>query len=186
MKNYCCRLGKMATCLLCLFLVTGCAGMDKATTGAAAGAGIGALAGQLIGHNTAGTLIGAGVGMGVGYIIGNEMDKQKAAKQQNVAEDETKPLADTTWQIIKVTPKPKHKDPYTSRVSHFKTDGTVISTLMKPDGTVETTNERYRIVGSTLIINHDNFIINARFRIDGRRMVMDTGEYSMVLQRLDS
>jgi len=123
MRNYCCGLGKMATCLLCLFLVTGCAGMDKATTGAAAGAGIGALAGQLIGHNTAGTLIGAGVGMGVGYIIGNEMDKQKAAKQQNVAEDETKPLADTTWQIIKVTPKPKHKDPYTSRVSHFKTDG---------------------------------------------------------------
>ena len=39
-------------------LIAGCAGIDKATTGAAAGAGIGALAGQLIGHNTAGTLIG--------------------------------------------------------------------------------------------------------------------------------
>ncbi|MBP8980900.1 MAG: hypothetical protein KBG09_06625 [Syntrophobacterales bacterium] len=180
------RFSGTALCLCCFLLITGCGGMNKATTGAAAGAGIGALAGQLIGHNTAGTLIGAGVGMGLGYIIGNELDKQKVAKQQTVAENETKPLADTTWQIVKVTPKPKQKDPYTSRVSHFKTDGTVISTLMKPDGKVEITNERYRIVGSTLIINHDDYIINARFRIDGRQMILDTGKYSMVLQRLDS
>jgi len=167
-------------------LIAGCAGMDKATTGAAAGAGIGALAGQLIGHNTAGTLIGAGVGAGLGYIIGNEMDKSETSKRQTVTADETKPLADTTWQIVNVTPKPKHKDPYTSRVSHFQPNGTVISTLMKPDGKVETTKERYRIVGTTLIINHDNYVVNARFQINGNQMILDTGEYSMVLQRLDS
>lgn len=160
--------------------------MNKATTGAAAGAGIGALAGQLIGHNTAGTLIGAGVGAGLGYIIGNEMDKDNAAKRKAVTEEETKILADTTWQIVKVTPKPKNKDSYTSRISHFRPDGTVINTLMKADGTVEITKERYRIVGATLILNHDNLVVNARFKIDGNQMIMDTGEYSMLLQRLDS
>ena len=169
-----------------VFLIAGCAGMDKATTGAAAGAGVGAIAGQIIGHNTAGTLIGAGVGAGLGYIIGNEMDKSETSKRQNVTADETKPLADTTWQIVKVTPKPKQKDPYTSRISHFQPNGTVISTLMKPDGKVETTRERYRIVGTTLIINHDNYVVNARFQINGNQMILDTGEYSMVLQRLDS
>ena len=67
--------------LLCgLVMLAGCA--TKAQTGAAAGAGVGALAGQAIGGSTGGTLIGAGAGALGGYMIGNEMDRQDAARDQ--------------------------------------------------------------------------------------------------------
>ncbi len=56
--------------------------------GATIGAGVGALAGNLIagsGNRTGGTLIGAAVGAGVGGLIGNQMDKQAAQLQQQMA-----------------------------------------------------------------------------------------------------
>ncbi len=168
---------------LCLGLLAmaGCA--TQAQTGAVTGAGVGALMGQIIGGNTAGTLIGAGVGTGVGYIIGNELDKNAAMKRQQVMMEETRPLAGTTWQVVSTVPKPRHS--YKSLVSHFRPDGTVISTKTFWDDKVETDIERYRIVGSTLIINKPDYVINARFRLEGNRMYMDTDKYSIVLQRVD-
>jgi hypothetical protein len=43
---------------------------------------------------------------------------------------------------------------------------------------------RYRIVGRTLIINHDNYVINAIFVLDGDSLYMDTGKYNIELQRM--
>ena len=56
-------------------LFSGCAGMDKAQTGALVGGLYGTMAGQGIGRNTKSTLIGALVGLSLGYMAGNEMDK---------------------------------------------------------------------------------------------------------------
>ena len=55
-------------------------GCNDAQAGALLGAGIGALAGQAIGQDTEATLIGVAIGTGAGYIIGNESDKEKAAR----------------------------------------------------------------------------------------------------------
>ena len=95
-----------ALCLAVL-LGTGCATLDKSEMGAIGGTGVGAIVGQAIGHNTAGTLIGAGVGLGLGYIIGNEFDKADTKKRQKVTQQEVQPLANTTWQVISITPRPK-------------------------------------------------------------------------------
>jgi uncharacterized protein YcfJ len=156
--------------------------MDKAQTGGLAGAGMGALIGQAIGGNTTATLIGTGVGLGLGYIIGNEMDKQDAKQRQTVREDETRLLANTTWKVISVNPKPKK--PYTSIVSSFSPNGSVTTTTTYPDGTVKREVESYRIVGSTLIINKPDYVINSRFKVEGNRMYLDTGEHSVVMERL--
>jgi hypothetical protein len=164
-----------------LFVSPGCA--SKAKTGALGGAGVGALIGQVAGGSTEATLIGAAVGTGVGYVIGNQMDKKDARSRETVSQEETKPLAGTTWQVTSVVPKPEK--PVKTLVAHFKPDGTVVSTRTFEDGHVETATERYRIVGDTLIINQDDYIINARFKIDGNQMIANTEKYSLVLTRVD-
>jgi len=175
----------VAVCLLVvsimLFGGSGCA--TKGQTGALGGAGVGAAIGQLAGGSTEATLVGAAVGTGVGYLIGNHMDKKDAQSRQTVLEEETRPLAGTTWQVTSVVPKPDR--PIDTLVAHFKPDGTVSTTRTFKDGHVETANERYRIVGDTLIINQDNYVVNVRFKLDGRQMIANTDKYSMVLTRVD-
>jgi hypothetical protein len=166
-----------------LLLGAGCA--TKGQTGAAVGAGTGALIGGLANmHGSWGAtaLIGAGVGAGLGYLIGNEEDKKDTAKRQAVTEVELEPLAGTTWQVISINPKPKKE--FKSIVSHFKPDGTVITTKTDMKGRVETIAERYRIVGTTLIINKPDYVENTKFKIDGNRLIIDYGNGSVVLKRV--
>jgi uncharacterized protein YcfJ len=169
--------------IVCLTLLVspGCA--TKKQTGALAGAGVGALIGQAIGGNTAGTLIGAGVGTGVGYLIGNEMDKKDAKSRETVTAQETAPLANTTWQLVSIVPDPKKN--VKSLVIHFKPDGTAVTTRIFVDDSIKTATERYRVVGETLIINKNDYVINARFTINGDQMIANTDKYSIVLRRVD-
>lgn len=83
-----------AILVLCAFVLAGCAQpMTKTQQGAVYGTGIGAAVGaglgQAIGGDTEGTLLGAGIGAVVGGLagagIGNYMEKQEAALQQQFA-----------------------------------------------------------------------------------------------------
>jgi hypothetical protein len=154
----------------------GGAGVSNAETGSIGSTTMGALLGQVIG--TVGTITEAGVG----YTTGNEADKQEMQTRQ--AEQETWPLANTTWQVVSVTPTPS--EPIQSEVGRFNPDGTLTTTTTYWDGRTVTDSEsaRYRIVGRTLIINHDNYVINAIFVLDGDSLYMDTGKYNIELQRM--
>ncbi len=184
------RTMKKIICVICicalfsaLSLVAGCA--TKGQTGALAGAGAGALIGGLANmHGSWGAtaLIGAGVGAGVGYLIGNEKDKKEAQQRQVASEEELRPLAGTTWQVISITPKQEKS--YKSIVAHFRTDGIVVTTKTDMNDIVETRNEKYRIVGSTLIIYKPEYVENTTFTIDGRKLIIDYGNGSVVLQRV--
>jgi len=181
---------KTATKIICiaflcisLALGTGCAtrGQTGALTGAGAGALIGGLA-NMHGSWGATALIGAGVGAGLGYIIGNEEDKKDAERRQAITETETRPLAGTTWQVIRIVPTPKKE--HKSIVANFRPDGFVVTTKTNMDGLVETTAEQYRIVGSTLIINKPGYVENIKFKIEGDKLIIDYGNGSAVLQRV--
>ncbi len=127
-------------------------------------------------------LIGAGIGAGVGYLIGNEKDKKDAESRGNATAAELKPLAGTTWQVISIVPEPRKS--YKSVVSSFSPDGTAVTTKTNMDGKVETTTERYRIVGSTLILSTPDYVENAKFKIEGNKLFIDYGNGSVVLQRV--
>jgi hypothetical protein len=173
----------VAVISLTLALGSGCA--TKGQTGAAVGAGTGALIGGLAnsgGSWGATALIGAGVGAGVGYLIGNEQDKKDAEKRQKATESELKPLAGTAWQVISINPKPEKV--YKSIVAKFKRDGYVVTTKTNMEGDIETVTEKYRIVGSTLILNKRDYIENIQFKIDGKKLILDYGNRSAVLQRI--
>jgi hypothetical protein len=162
-------------------------------TGALAGGGIGALAGQAISGNSESTLIGAAVGTGIGYIIGNEADKKKARTMSESPKPgapppppppaDVGPLGGTRWQIISLNPL-DIAPPYTSKIIEFRPDGRVITTTTKPDGEVEVFDERYRVVGNTLIVNKPGYLINARYSISGQEMIVSAERFSAVLKRL--
>jgi hypothetical protein len=173
----------VCTVMVSLALLIGSGCETKKQSGALAGAGVGALIGQMAGGSTQATLVGAAVGTGVGFVIGNEMDKKDAKSREAVKVEETLPLANTIWQVTSIVPKPEK--PVKSLVCHFKPDGTVISTRTFEDGHVETANERFRIVGDTLIINQTDYVVNVRFKINGNQMIANTDKYSMVLTRVD-
>jgi hypothetical protein len=52
------------------------------------------------------------------------------------------------------------------------------------DGRVETLHERYRVVGSTLIISKPDFVENAKFSIEGDKLTIDYGNGSVIMQRV--
>ncbi len=167
------------TIFLCvsLFLIGGC--QTRTQTGTLAGAGIGALAGQAIGRNTQATLIGAAVGAGVGHIIGSKQDKE-AAKEYDLSQPTA--LTGTKWKVMSLIMKDKPE--FTSMFVEFRPDGKVTTTRYEPGGTMTITEERYRIVGDTLIINKRDYLINATYQITGSRMTVDCQRFRAVLQRI--
>jgi hypothetical protein len=180
--------GAGAACIIGLLLsLAGC--KTGGQTGALAGGGIGALAGQAIGGDTEATLIGAAVGTGIGYIIGNEVDKKHAremsaeSKPSGTTHSEVAPLGGTRWQLVSLNPR-DIAPPYTSKVVEFRRDGRAITTTTRPDGTVEVSDESYRVVGDTLIVNKPGYLINARFRITGQDLTVSAQDFSAVLRRL--
>lgn len=175
------------TTCACLVWAAGCE--TAAQTGGLVGAGIGALAGQAIGGDTGATLIGTAIGGGIGYILGNEKDKRyvqemnRDTRVHNYTHTEVGSLGGTRWQLISVNPKSNAK-PYVSKIIEFRPYGRLITTTTNPDGTVDVTDERYRVVGQTLIVNRPEMLINARYDIQANQMILSAAEFSAVLRRI--
>lgn len=109
------------TAIVLMALVSGCANMNKAQTGAAGGAAGGALIGQMIGHNTEATLIGAAVGTMLGYIVGNEMDKYDKQQlnhvyERGVSNQRSSWVNPDNGNQYAVTPQPAYQNQMTNQV----------------------------------------------------------------------
>lgn len=161
--------------------------------------------GQAIGGNTTSTLIGAGVGTGIGYIIGNEMDKSRAAAMTqaqsapasaggaapggattvNFTNNEVGPLGGTRWLLVSVNPRDA-APPHASMLVEFRTNGRVLTTTTTADGQVLSADECFRVVGDTLIINQPGYLINARFQVANDQLILSADRFSAVLRRLPS
>ena len=172
-----------------LLLLTHAGCQSDGGTGALVGGGIGALAGQAIGGDTGATLIGAAIGTGIGYMIGNEADKKKAqqmsqtSRSYQYSHNEISPLSGTRWTVVDVAPKDRVPE-FTSKIVEFKSNARVITTTTSPNGMVDVTDEHYRVVGSTLIINKPGYLINARYGIAGDELIIDAEDFRAVLRRL--
>jgi uncharacterized protein YcfJ len=167
---------------IAISVVGGCA--TKGRSGAAIGGGLGGIIGQAAGRDTESTLIGAAVGTGIGYIIGNEADKKEAREMEarGYSYHRSTPLSGTTWKVISLV---ADKQPaYDTIVVEFRRNGRVITTKTEPGGKVIRYDERYRVVGETLIINKPGYLINATYRIDGDDLIVDAEQLRAVLRRL--
>jgi hypothetical protein len=167
--------------LAAILALSGCE--TDAQSGALMGAGVGALAGQAIGGNTKSTLIGAGIGTGAGYMIGNESDKKKARSYSGgvAPSPELSPLAGSTWMVSDVT-MDQPKDWVSMQVS-FDRDGYVTTVKTMHNGSINKDRERYRIVGDTLIINDNDYLVNAKWSLTGSRLTLKAEDWQAVLTR---
>ncbi|MFP7753750.1 RT0821/Lpp0805 family surface protein [Thermodesulfobacteriota bacterium B35] len=132
--------------ILSLLLLTGCADMNKAQTGALGGAAGGALVGQIIGHNTEATLIGAAVGTMLGYIVGNEMDKYDRQElnhvyERGVSNQTSSWVNPDTGNQYRVTPMPAYRDPSTNRICRKAEIDALIDGKMEKTVTTACRNE---------------------------------------------
>ncbi len=154
----------IASVIICMLIsslaITGCE--TRAQTGSLAGAGIGALLGQAIGGDTKATLIGTAIGAGAGYLIGNSQDKKQSAFHDYF---QPTALTGTKWKVIDLVKQDKPK--FESMTVEFRPDGKIVTTRHESDGTMIFGEEKYRIVGSTLIINKSDYIVNADYKVIG-------------------
>jgi hypothetical protein len=162
---------------VCPVLIGGC--QTRTQTGTLAGTGVGALIGQAVGGDTKATMIGAAIGAGAGYLIGNSQDK-KAAKTHDMSQPT--PLTGTSWKVISLVKK--DMPPYESIIVEFKPNGEIVTTRHEPGGTMTVTEERYRIVGNTLIINKPGYIINAIYQVKGNQLTINCEQFRAVLERV--
>lgn len=166
------------------------------------GAGIGALLGQAIGKDTESTLIGGALGAGVGHVVGDRKEK-KAAQAQETAQpapaaapepkteeekdvqppDPAEPLYDSFWQVRSISPK-ERVTPFFSKLVLFLRDGYVQTVTTSPEGRVTLSEETFNVVDDTLVVNKPDYIMQARFKVDGDQLILSADDFSAVLQRL--
>lgn len=92
------------------------------------------------------------------------------------------PLVNTKWLVTNMNPKPDKA--YVSMTVKFQPDGSMVQTTVSEDRSEKIDAFGYRIVGSTLLINKPKGEVNARFKMEGTLLVIDTGDVSMILQRM--
>jgi len=70
-------------------------------------------------------------------------------------------------------------------IMQFQPDGNLLETTTYADGSVKSETSRYHIVGSTMIVNNLKMISTIRFKVEETLSLMDTGEYSMLLLKVN-
>jgi hypothetical protein len=71
-----------------------------------------------------------------------------------------------------------------SMTVEFKPNGEVVTTRHEPGDTMTVTEERYRIVGDTLIINKPGYLINATYQVRGNQLTINCEQFRAVLERV--
>lgn len=93
------------------------------------------------------------------------------------------PFPNTKWKITSIVPKPEKT--FKSITFSFQSDGTMVETTEQPDGTVLTSAQKYVVQGATMLLTKSGANTNVRFRIDGNTMLVDTGVYSVILEKVN-
>jgi len=93
------------------------------------------------------------------------------------------PFPNTKWRVTSIIPKPEKA--FKSISFSFQSDGTVVETTEEVDGKVVTSTQKYRVQGTTMLLSKPGVNTNVRFGIDGDTMTVDTGLYSVVLEKIN-
>jgi hypothetical protein len=93
------------------------------------------------------------------------------------------PFPNTKWKITSIVPKPEKA--FKSIMFSFQNDGTVVETTEEPDGKIITSTQKYQVQGATMLLSKPGANTNIRFRIDGNTMLVDTGAYSIILEKIN-
>jgi len=182
-------------------MLFGC-GSTKAQKGGTSGAALGAIVGGLAGGSVGSAAVGAAAGGGLGYIIGNEADKEEAKekaeeerealkKSKITSEPETayrppndNPLVGSTWRVLSIVsdePLPE----YHSMVVTFQTNTKLTTLTVWGDGQISSEVESYRVVDDVLIISGKDYLINAKYTVNNKQLIIVEPKLRMVMEEVE-
>ena len=176
--------------LLCCWLglmTAGCSGGRIAANQL----GLGAIAARSVGHTKQIIEVGPEAGKGIGYVIANEADRARAQAMSdasagsNYSHSELGPLTNTRWRVRSLAPEDAGGERL-SMLATFRPSGHLVTRTILPDSTMRLMTERYRVVGDTLIINNDGYLVNAQYRINGETLTIIAGDFVGVFDRVRS
>lgn len=153
--------------------------------------GIGAIAAEHVGKTRQMIEIRPGAGQGIGYLIADEADRAhaqaltKSTVRNNYSHGELGALTNTRWRVRSFTPAQAGGANLDMTVT-FRPSGHVVTRTTMPDSTTRLVTERYRVVGDTLIINNNDYVLNAQFRVRGETLTIGAGGFLGVLERIRS
>lgn len=93
------------------------------------------------------------------------------------------PFPNTKWQVLSVVPKPNTQ--FTAMYLAFQPDGNLVITTESADGKINTTFQKYSVVGESMLLSKPGSTTNVRFRVDSGTMHVDTGRASIVLEKIN-
>jgi hypothetical protein len=76
------------------------------------------------------------------------------------------------------------KEEFSSKVFAFGRDGWVTTTTANKDGRTAMDRENYRVVGSTLIVNKGDYLVNYRYTLQGDQLTVDSEKLRAILRRI--
>lgn len=94
------------------------------------------------------------------------------------------PFVGTSWQVVSVTGDQARRPRIASAVITFVDRKQVVAVRTLKSGRAESLIDGYRVVGDTLLLELDGVLINARYVLDGDRLVLVGKGFSAVLERV--
>jgi hypothetical protein len=108
--------------------------------------------------------------------------EMKNRGESPVSPEDFKPLGNTTWLVTSINPKPSR--PFASMILKFRPDGKLVETTIYEGSSEQNETFSYEVIGSTLLIKKPKGEVNARFKVEGGLLVINTGDTSILLQKI--
>jgi len=150
-----------------------------------------------------GAAISAAAGGGLGYVVGNEEDKEDAKEQAaqeraalqkaHITKDpqtayrppNENPLAGSTWRVIISLVSGDQIPDYHSMVVTFQSNTKLTTLTVLGNNKTEISIESYRVVNDVLVITGKGYVINAKYSVEGKRMIVVAPQLKVVLEEVE-
>ena len=90
----------------------------------------------------------------------------------------------STWRVLSIVSK-KPASEYQSMVLTFQTNTKLTTLTILKDGKATTQVESYRVVDDVIVISGKDYIINAKYSIEGKQMIIVAPDIRIVMEEIE-
>lgn len=87
------------------------------------------------------------------------------------------------WAVKSVSPKDR-VPPFFSKLAFFLPDGRLQTLTTSPEGHVTLSEEFFSTVDDTLVVKKPDYVIQARYKVEGDQLILSAEDFSVVLERV--
>lgn len=87
------------------------------------------------------------------------------------------------WAVKSISPKDR-VPPFFSKLVFFLPDGRLQTLTTSPEGHVTLSEESFSTVDDTLVVKKPDYVIQARYKMEGDQLILSAEDFSVVLERV--